>query len=143
MGEGGEELTRTPHAVILYWVPTQRCYNLENMSGSPSLTNQTTQKVLRHLFDNGAFAWRANSTGIYDPTLQKWRTSPKKGVSDILGCLPGGRFLAIEIKTGKDRLSPEQTGFILSVQHAGGTALVVKDYDDYLDQISQLLTFPQ
>lgn len=108
------------------------------MPGSPSPTNKTTQKVLLDLFNKGAFAWRANSTGIYDPLLRKFRTSPKKGVADILACHKG-RFIAIEIKTGKDYLSSEQKGFILSVHHAGGIALVVKDFNDYTEKIKEFL----
>lgn len=101
-------------------------------------TNELTQKVLRHLFDNGAFAWRANSTGIYDPVLRKFRTAAKRGVSDILACYKG-KFIAIEIKTGKDRLSAEQKGFIASVQYAGGIALVIHTFEDYIEKIKAVL----
>ncbi len=49
------------------------------------------------------FAFKVNTTGIYDPQSGKFRTVQNKyiakGCSDILGLLPGGIFLAIEVKT--------------------------------------------
>ena len=38
-----------------------------------------------------------------------------KGVSDILGVLPGGRFLALAVKMAKGRLTPAQAAFLQSV----------------------------
>jgi hypothetical protein len=100
-------------------------------------TNETTRKILEHLFSLGCFAWRNNTTGI--PSATGFHTSAKKGVPDILGCLPQGRFLAIEVKTGTDRVRPEQEGFIASVLHCGGIAFVAKDYPDYLNKIKPWL----
>ena len=34
-----------------------------------------------------------------------------KGVTDILGVLPGGQFLALEVKTAKGKLTPAQADF--------------------------------
>ena len=98
-----------------------------------SETNELTQKILNFLLKEKAYAWRASSTGIFDRKLGIYRPAAKKGVSDIVGC-HRGRFIGIEIKTGKDRLSPEQEGFQRSIQQAGGIALVVRNFDDFFDQ---------
>jgi hypothetical protein len=41
------------------------------------------------------------------------------GASDLIG-MAGGRFLAIEVKTGKGRLTPEQVLFLKLVNKNGG-----------------------
>lgn len=45
-----------------------------------------------------------------------------KGVSDILGVLPGGRILAIELKSRGKKPSQEQLDFIDNVNANGGKA---------------------
>ena len=98
-----------------------------------SATNALTQQILNFLFKEGAFAWRQNTTGIWDPRRGIRRASMKKGVSDILGCYKG-RMLAIELKIGSDTLSPEQEGFLASVAHAGGIAFTTGSCEDFLRQ---------
>ena len=96
-----------------------------------SVTNALTTAILRFLLDEGVYAWRNNTTGIYDPSRGHFRTASKKGVSDIIA-IDRGHFIGIEIKTGKDRLSDEQKGFKENVEHAGGTIFVVHTFDDFL-----------
>lgn len=96
-----------------------------------SAANKLTGQIINHLHTNGHYAWRASSVGIPSPT--GLRAAPKKGVSDIVGCLsPNGRITTIEVKIGKDKLRPEQTGFLKNIEHVGGLTYVAKNYDDYL-----------
>ena|SRR3990167_8451634 len=97
------------------------------MSAAAELTNQ----IIDFVYRKGGYSWRSSSVGIYDQQKRAYRTSAKKGVADVLAVFKG-RFIAIEVKIGKDRLSPEQEGFILSVNHAGGKAFVVHDFDEFL-----------
>jgi hypothetical protein len=53
-----------------------------------------------------------------------------KGSSDILGLLPGGRFLAVECKAEHGRLSPEQQEFLSDIKAMGGMAIVAKSWTD-------------
>ncbi|GHT89395.1 hypothetical protein FACS1894137_18550 [Spirochaetia bacterium] len=53
-----------------------------------------------------------------------------KGSSDILGILPGGRFLAIEVKAPGGRLSPEQKQFLAEIRELGGLAVMVRDWKE-------------
>lgn len=105
-----------------------------------SPTNETTTRILNSLLRYGVFAWRNNTVGIpihRDGQIVGFRPSAKVGVSDIIGvypCLGKGLFLSIEVKTGKDRLRPEQEGFIQTINKLGGVALVVKDYEDFEKQ---------
>lgn len=107
-----------------------------------SLTNSLTRQILSFLLSVSppAFAWRANTLGVYDPRRGLFRTAPKKGVSDILGCWRG-ILLAIEIKTGSDRLSPEQEGFLKNIIHSGGIAFVARDFDSFSRQWRSIVIF--
>lgn len=51
------------------------------------------------------------------------------GVSDILGIYKG-RFLAIEVKTERGKLSPAQERFIQNINDNGGIAFVARSIDD-------------
>lgn len=103
-------------------------------------TNETTHQISDHLFNLQIFSWRQNTTGIPLPG-GGFRPAAKKGVSDILAILPpDGRFLAIEIKTGRDKLSPEQEGFLRNVEKMGGIGLVVKDFEDFKGKFEELET---
>jgi len=99
------------------------------MSEASILTNQ----IINFIYENGGYAWRASSTGIYDQGKQAYRTAAKKGVSDILACIPpSGRLIAVEIKIGRDRLSPEQDGFIRNIRAVGGIAFTACNFDDFV-----------
>ena len=52
----------------------------------------------------------------------------KKGSSDIIGVLPGGRFLAVECKSQYGRLSPEQEQFHADIEKLGGFAIVAHNW---------------
>lgn len=60
-----------------------------------------------------------------------WKKTPGliPGVFDIVGLnLATGKFVAIEVKLGKDELRPEQREFMRQVKDAGGEAYVVRDF---------------
>lgn len=52
-----------------------------------------------------------------------------KGTWDIVGFDSFGKILAIEVKFGKDDLSPEQVIFRDEVQSVGGHCYIVRDFD--------------
>jgi hypothetical protein len=62
---------------------------------------------LRYLEVRGVYHWR-NSTGAVQIRPGRWYRFGKVGSSDILGILPGGRFLAVEVKARGGRLSPRK-----------------------------------
>lgn len=86
---------------------------------------------LRLLKLRGVFAWRNNTTGVYDPARGRFRTfTGLKGVADILGVLPGGRLLAVEGKMPGNRPTRDQQAFLDGVRRAGGAALVVHSVEE-------------
>ena len=56
----------------------------------------------------------------------------EKGVSDIIGIYKG-KFLAIEVKTEKGRLSKHQEEFLDHVVWNGGIAIVARSVDDVFE----------
>ena len=59
----------------------------------------------------------------------------EKGVSDIIGC-HNGRFLAIEIKTERGRVTPHQQRFIDRVNAAGGIGFVARSIEDVVEGLN-------
>lgn len=99
---------------------------------SKSSTNTLTAQVLDYLLRlPNCFAWRNNTTGLFDVKRGVFRPAPKRGVSDIVGVYRG-QFFGIEIKTGKDKLRDEQLSFIASIEAANGFVLVVGSFDEFI-----------
>jgi hypothetical protein len=57
------------------------------------------------------------------------------GSADLIGIRPDGRFIAIEVKTPKGRVTSEQERFIFHIQLMGGIAGVARSVDDALTLI--------
>lgn len=88
--------------------------------------------ILRFLKLIGVYCWKNQSTGVWDPKKQIFR-KPKNphhinGVADILGVI-NGRFIAIEVKSEKGTISPEQRVFITRINAEGGVAFVARGVD--------------
>ena len=92
--------------------------------------NQLAAYAVKVFQQAGWVAWRQNNVAVCDKG-QFRRFVGLKGVSDVIGFhAETGRFLACEIKVGRDRLSPDQEQFLQSVNRAGGLGLVVRHADD-------------
>lgn len=100
-----------------------------------SKTSELTNEIIQFLYENRVHCWRQNTTGIWNAKKGIFLPAAKKGVSDILGVISRpphtGRFLAVEVKYGRDTLSDEQEGFLLNVTRAGGLATVAKDLPSF------------
>ena len=96
------------------------------MSAASELTNQ----VIDFIYRQGGYAWRASSVGVFDSRRAIFRASAKKGVSDILACFKG-QLIAVEVKIGRDRLSPEQEGFLENISAVGGNTFVAGSFDGF------------
>lgn len=60
------------------------------------------------------------------------------GSTDIIGWKrPNGRFVALEIKVGRDRLSKDQINFINRVKSDGGIAGEVRSVDQALELLNE------
>ena len=82
---------------------------------------------LNYLQARRIFHWR-NNTGAVQIAPGRFMRFGRKGASDILGILPGGRLLCVECKAQGGRLSPEQKQFLADVRELGALALVVRGW---------------
>ena len=68
------------------------------------------------------------------------KSHERKGVSDIIGYQKKtGRFVAVEVKWGKDKLSTEQRQFLDQMIRAGGIGIEARDMEGFLSDIAKYL----
>jgi hypothetical protein len=86
---------------------------------------------------SGHLAYRVNTTGVFDPAKKIFRRNVDRGsigVTDIVCCLrPIGKYLAVEVKAGRDKIRWEQALHAQRVTDAGGLHYIAKDIDGFID----------
>lgn len=101
--------------------------------------NGLTKSILAYLAYNGVFAWRQNNGGVYDPMRKQYRAnSSMAGVPDIIGIMPDGRFIGIEVKSPKGKQSEYQKAFEAKCKDKQGIYIVAKTMDDFLQAFAEL-----
>ncbi len=56
------------------------------------------------------------------------------GIPDIIGVLPGGRALFIEVKTAKGHLSDHQENFLKNAGDMGAMCIVARSVQDLIER---------
>lgn len=116
--------------------------NLKKKKGKNKEEQKLLNACLGYLKLRGCIAIRNNSGVIFlsngDGTQRAVRAG-MQGASDIIGCLPNGKFLAVECKSKKGRLTESQAQFLESVRVRGGVALVIRDLEELHTAIEQEL----
>ncbi len=87
-------------------------------------------------FKGKAFFWR-NSTGALRSPAGALVRFGAVGSPDILGCLAGGRLVALEVKTAKGKVSPYQEAWLEEARALGAVALVVRSVDEALAAVEE------
>lgn len=102
----------------------------------PTNTNSTTQAIIDFVKWNGGAAFRVNTSGI------RGRRSRNKGAADIR-IVYKGYSLDVEIKTGKDKQSPDQWAFQQEIERAGGVYWLVENVEEFILKFEEwrLITF--
>ena len=96
--------------------------------------NHLTGSILQYLRLKGIFCWRQNNHPVFDPKTKRYRSmNGIKGVPDILGVLPDGRALGIEVKSPKGKQSPDQIVFAEEYKERGAVYLVARQIDDVIN----------
>jgi hypothetical protein len=105
------------------------------------------RRILTFLKEIGIYAWHNKTTGVFDKKKGIFRrpvTSFEiKGVADILGILPDGRLLAIEVKSKAGTLSEYQRQFIRQIQANNGIAFISRSVTQTFEQLKPFLTHTQ
>lgn len=81
-------------------------------------------------------ATRVNSMGVprkMPNGLMQWtRSSSRKGIADVIGSYRG-RFIAIEVKIGKDKQGEAQRQEQARIEATSGLYFIAKDFPSFLD----------
>lgn len=104
-------------------------------------TNKLTKDILRVVnMQPNCIAYRINNVGVWDEAKQVYRKgNTEKGIPDIFGSFKG-RMLAIEVKTGKDKMSGDQLARKFEIEKAGGIYIIARTIDGFLIEFEQLLS---
>jgi len=97
--------------------------------------------IVSWLLYQGHFVWRSN-TGVFFLKNKQGKTrmfrSGIKGLSDIIGLLRNGQFVAIECKVGYNKLTKDQEEFLEKVRYLGGIGLCAKSLDSVIACLKDL-----
>ena len=96
-----------------------------------------TKEILSYLSKIGIFAWR-NNTGSMKAMSGRFVRFGYPGSSDILGLLPDGRILCIEVKSMGEPFSAKQKEFRYLILLNKGVYLAVVSLDDLVKQLGEL-----
>lgn len=130
--DGGERMSATNKALLA------KVRRPSRKKSSPA--NALTKAALRYLDLNGWKVWRSNQIPAQTKDGRYRRFAGLHGVSDIIGfSRADARFLACEIKAGKDRLSQEQCGFRDAVIASGGVWVEARSLDDVIRAVGDQL----
>jgi hypothetical protein len=110
--------------------------------------NGLTQWVLDYCHARGIHAIRTGNEGKFRPGKtvvnvlghkvrdgDKWLPGDNPGLADIHICRDG-RFIAVEIKIGRDRQSEPQMKYQRRVESAGGQYWIVTTPDDFTGRLA-------
>lgn len=91
--------------------------------------------ALKHLKAKGILHWRVSNGPVMHTigTRVIYKASPIKGMPDIAGVMPCGRFFAIELKSAKGRLSPEQISWIDKINDSNGIAVLIRTTNELVE----------
>jgi len=95
------------------------------------------REVLSLLRDHHILAFR-NNTGVAR-IGGRWVRFGVPGSPDIIGVLPGGRFLGIEVKTATGKEADHQRDFRERIELSGGVAIVVHSIEEALAKIKEYI----
>ena len=98
----------------------------------PPLEKEITREIMYVLREYGAFVWK-NWSGPMG----------RKGISDILGVLPTGQMIAVEVKRPGGRPTKEQIIFIEDIRRCGGLAFVAASVDIVITRLQDLGISPR
>lgn len=93
--------------------------------------------IMLALSESGCLIFRNNVGVLKNAAGIPIRFGLAVGSSDLIGIAPGGRFLAVEIKTPTGKATPEQLRFIEAVRARGGIAGIARSPAEALALLAQ------
>jgi hypothetical protein len=105
---------------------------------SDTTANGLTKAVITWLTLNKHYCSRIQSQGQWNQKLGVFtKSTVRKGIGDIMAVIDG-RTIMIEVKIGRDKLSEAQLKTKADVENSGGYYMVVKDFEQFMNEYKQL-----
>jgi penicillin-binding protein-related factor A (putative recombinase) len=104
------------------------------------LEKEIEKQILHYLLGRHVFIFKVERQGTFDPTRKCFRRKTgiwKKGVSDLIGIYRKCP-IAIEIKSAKGRLTPDQNEFLIEWRSEGGFAFVARSVSDIVTGFAKI-----
>ena len=109
------------------------------MTNKGKSESEILKECLSVLKEMKIFCWRQN-TGAFQTKNGGFFRSSMAGISDILGILPDGRFLAVECKREKGGiLSDKQIEFLGNIDKNKGVSIVARDSEKLREILTNIL----
>jgi hypothetical protein len=96
----------------------------------PTPESLVVKAVLAALKLHAGVAWAQRMNVVSQRIDQRYVRAGFVGLSDIIGQMTDGRFLAIECKSSTGRLTDNQAAFLDTVRRHGGVAFMARAVDD-------------
>jgi hypothetical protein len=144
--ENKQRITDLEIAHLRAKYPSVPDYAIAKSKWSDKDANSLTKAVISFLQFNGYQAERINTMGTYRAAKKytnmdgvtrtvgkgSWtKGTGTLGSADISATIKG-RSVKIEIKFGADRQSDHQKEYQKAIEQAGGTYIIVKNFDDFI-----------
>jgi hypothetical protein len=95
---------------------------------------KTQKQICNWLVGIGAI-YAVTDAGILSKMGLGMRCGVPTGWPDLTCCLPGGRFLGIEVKAPKGKQSDDQLAMQAQIENKGGLYIVARSLDDVLNAL--------
>ena len=88
--------------------------------------------ILDYLKYKNIFCWLTNTAGNFSIKTNSYYKNPRllKGVGDIVGIMPSGKFFCVECKVSKNKQSPEQKEFQTNIVKNKGIYILAYSLED-------------
>lgn len=111
-------------------------YALAPPKYSDKTSNELTRAIIDYIRLNGGYCTRINTMG--QVRAGKWvKGTTTRGTADLHAAI-SGRHVSIEIKVGRDKLSPAQIKQAGIIERAGGLYYVARNFPDFFDWFNTL-----
>lgn len=122
-------------------LPTRKPFKLQRPEPTEAMILSDVLSCLKQLQAMGKICWHARmNSGAgklqYGAKASQFIRFGFPGMPDVLGQLPGGRLLAIEVKRPSGKVTDDQAAFLEKAGHYGALAFVARSVDDVLEHIA-------
>ncbi|GMO63128.1 MAG: hypothetical protein Ta2A_10120 [Treponemataceae bacterium] len=101
-----------------------------------TLEHEIKDAIVRYLKKQGFYVLNLAS-GCVKTARGQFIRFGEKGAADLICCMPDGRFAAIEVKSPKGRLSPEQKQWLANIESRHGLVVVARSVEDVIVALKQ------